>query len=152
LRRWGFRHRAARQWRHQAPARFAVCAIIGTSNRGPYVRLSSFGSSADFFRFAAITSSHHAELCDIPNQRTSARTSFFEHDDAGDEWQWASPFAPVLLHLMQLVRAEAIDDRLGRGIFARFSCFMSLVALSGCLFYARAGARCGAPKSAFTVR
>jgi EmrB/QacA subfamily drug resistance transporter len=142
LRRWGFRTVLLGNGVISAGA-IAVCAIIGTSTAAYVVFLLLLVGG--FFRSLQYTSLTTLSYADIPNQRTSAATSFSSMMMQVMNGMGVA-FAAVLLHLMQLVRAEPSTIVSVADIRTVFL-LMSLVALSGCLFYARLAPDAGAEVS-----
>jgi hypothetical protein len=98
-----------------------------------------------FFRSLQFTSLTTLAYADIPNARTSAATSFSSMMQQINNGLGVA-VAAVLLHAMQLFRGEAsmtvsITDI--RTVFV----LMSVVALSGCIFYVRLAPDAGAEVS-----
>ncbi len=142
LRRWGFRTVLLGNGVISAGA-IAVCAIIGTST-SPYVvfLLLLVGG---FFRSLQFTSLTTLSYADIPNHRTSAATSFSSMMMQVMNGMGVA-FAAILLHLMQLVRGE-LSTIVSVADIRTVFLLMSVVALSGCLFYARLASDAGAEVS-----
>ena len=132
LKRWGFRTVLLRNGFISAAA-VAVCAIFGETTPGYVVFLVLL--IGGFFRSLQFTGLTTLAYADIPNHRTSAATSFSSMMQQVMNGMGVA-VAAVLLHFMQFVRSEpssvvsAIDIRL---VFL----LMSLIALAGCIFYAR---------------
>jgi hypothetical protein len=132
LRRWGFRTVLLGNGIISAAA-VAACAFFSASTPGVIVFLVLL--IGGFFRSLQFTSLTTLAYADIPTHRTSAATSFSSMMQQINNGLGVAMTA-VLLHVMQLFHAEAsqmvsiIDIR---AVFVT----MSLVALSGCIFYTR---------------
>jgi hypothetical protein len=98
-----------------------------------------------FFRSLQFTSLTTLAYADIPNSRTSAATSFSSMMQQINNGMGVA-LAAVLLHTMQLFRVESSTTMSNDDIRAVFV-LMSLVALAGCVFYARLAPDAGAEVS-----
>ena len=142
LKRWGFRSVLLGNGMISASA-IAACALIGLST--PIYAVFLVLLIGGFFRSLQYTSLTTLSYADIPNHRTSAATSFSSMVQQVMNGMGVA-LAAVLLHTAQLVRAEpssAVSIVDIRAVFV----VMSLVALSGCFFYARLAADAGAEVS-----
>jgi len=142
LRRWGFRTVLIGNGIISAAA-VAACALVTNSTPGVVVFLILL--IGGFFRSLQFTSLTTLAYADIPNNRTSAATSFSSMMQQINNGLGVA-VAAVLLHMMQLFHVEAsrtvsiVDIRT---VFV----LMSLVALSGCFFYTRLAPDAGAEVS-----
>jgi EmrB/QacA subfamily drug resistance transporter len=142
LRRWGFRTVLLGNGFISAGA-IAACAFIGLST--PIYAVFLVLLVGGFFRSLQFTSLTTLGYADIPHHRTSAATSFSSMMMQVMNGMGVA-VAAVLLHLMQLVRGEpsttvSVDDI--RMVFV----LASLIAVSGCFFYARLAPDAGAEVS-----
>jgi EmrB/QacA subfamily drug resistance transporter len=132
LRRWGFRTVLIGNGIISAAA-VAACALITASTPGVVVFLVLL--IGGFFRSLQFTSLTTLAYADIPNHRTSAATSFSSMMQQINNGLGVA-MAAVLLHVMQLFHTEASQIVSIIDIRAVFV-IMSLVALSGVVFYPR---------------
>lgn len=142
LRRWGFRTVLLGNGFISAGA-VAACALIGLTTPAWVVFLILL--IGGFFRSLQFTALTTLSYADIPNQRTSAATSFSSMMMQVMNGMGVA-VAAVLLHSTQLVRAEpativSIED------FRIVFVLTALVALSACLFYGRLAPDAGAEVS-----
>jgi EmrB/QacA subfamily drug resistance transporter len=142
LKRWGFRTVLLGNGLISAGA-VAACALVTDVTPGYIVFLILL--IGGFFRSLQFTSLTTLAYADIPNARTSAATSFSSMMQQINNGLGVA-VAAVLLHAMQLFRGEAsmtvsITDI--RTVFV----LMSVVALSGCIFYVRLAPDAGAEVS-----
>jgi hypothetical protein len=142
LKRWGFKRVLLGNGTISAGA-IAACAFIGLST--PLYVVFLVLLIGGFFRSLQYTSLTTLSYADIPNQRTSAATSFSSMVQQVMNGMGVA-LAAILLHAAQLARAEpstAVSIVDIRAVFV----VMSLVALSGCLFYGRLASDAGAEVS-----
>jgi len=142
LRRWGFRTVLIGNGIISAAA-VAACAFITASTPGVVVFLVLL--IGGFFRSLQFTSLTTLSYADIPNQRTSAATSFSSMMQQINNGLGVA-LAAVLLHTMQLFHTEASQIVSIVDIRAVFV-IMSLIALSGVIFYTRLPPDAGAEVS-----
>ncbi len=142
LRRWGFRRVLLGNGFISAGA-IAICASVGVST--PVYVAFLILLVGGFFRSLQYTSLTTLSYADISENRTSAATSFSSMMQQVMNGMGVA-LAAVLLHAAQYFRAEGsravtvVDIRI---VFIT----MAVIALSGCLFYARLGADAGAEVS-----
>lgn len=142
LKRWGFRTVLLGNGFISAFA-VAACALIGATTPGYIVFLILLVGG--FFRSLQFTGLTTLAYADIPNHRTSAATSFSSMMQQVMNGMGVA-VAAVLLHLMQLLQGEpstvvSVTD------FRFVFLLMALIALSGCIFYARLAPDAGAEVS-----
>jgi EmrB/QacA subfamily drug resistance transporter len=147
LRRWGFRTVLIGNGIISAAA-VAACAFISASTPGVVVFLILL--IGGFFRSLQFTSLTTLAYADIPNHRTSAATSFSSMMQQINNGLGVA-MAAVLLHAMQLFHTEASETVSIIDIRAVFV-IMSLVAVSGCIFYTRLPPDAGTEVSGHRVR
>jgi EmrB/QacA subfamily drug resistance transporter len=146
LRRWGFRTVLIGNGFISAGA-VAACALITESTPGVIVFLILL--IGGFFRSLQFTSLTTLAYADIPNERTSAATSFSSMMQQINNGLGVA-LAAVLLHVMQLFHTEASQTVSIVDIRTVFV-IMSLVALSGCIFYVRLPPDAGAEVSGHRI-
>ena len=142
LRRWGFRTVLIGNGLLSAAA-VASCALVTVGTPGFLVFLILLVGG--FFRSLQFTSLTTLAYADIPNQRTSAATSFSSMMQQINNGLGVA-FAAVLLHVMQLFHVEAANTVSSADIRTVFV-IMALVAVSACFFYARLAPDAGAEVS-----
>ncbi|HVA15019.1 MAG TPA: MFS transporter [Stellaceae bacterium] len=142
LRRWGFRTVLLGNGFISACA-VAACALVTIGTPGYVVFLILL--IGGFFRSLQFTGLTTLAYADIPNHRTSAATSFSSMMQQINNGMGVA-LAAVLLHTMQRFHVEASSVVSSEDIRAVFV-LMSLVALSGCIFYARLAPDAGAEVS-----
>jgi EmrB/QacA subfamily drug resistance transporter len=146
LRRWGFRTVLIGNGFISAGA-VAACALITESTPGVIVFLILL--IGGFFRSLQFTSLTTLAYADIPNERTSAATSFSSMMQQINNGLGVA-LAAVLLHVMQLFHTEASQTVSIVDIRTVFV-IMSIVALSGCIFYVRLPPDAGAEVSGHRI-
>ncbi|HEY3916732.1 MAG TPA: MFS transporter [Stellaceae bacterium] len=142
LRRWGFRTVLLGNGVISACA-VAACALVTIGTPGYVVFLILLVGG--FFRSLQFTGLTTLAYADIPNRRTSAATSFSSMMQQINNGLGVA-LAAVLLHTMQLFHVETSTTVSGQDIRTVFI-LMSLVALSGCIFYTRLAPNAGAEVS-----
>ena len=142
LRRWGFRTVLLGNGIISAGA-VAACALVGHSTPAYAVFLILLVGG--FFRSLQFTALTTLSYADIPNQRTSAATSFSSMMMQVMNGMGVA-VAAVLLHLMQSLRGE-LASTVSIMDFRVVFILMSLIALSACVFYRRLHADAGAEVS-----
>jgi len=147
LRRWGFRTVLIGNGIISAAA-VAACAFITTSTPGVVVFLILL--IGGFFRSLQFTSLTTLAYADIPNQQTSAATSFSSMMQQINNGLGVA-VAAVLLHVMQLFHTEGAGTVSIVDIRAVFV-IMSLIALSGVIFYRWLAPDAGAEVSGHRLR
>jgi EmrB/QacA subfamily drug resistance transporter len=147
LRRWGFRTVLIGNGIISAAA-VAACAFFSASTPGVVVFLVLL--IGGFFRSLQFTSLTTLAYADIPNQRTSAATSFSSMMQQINNGLGVAMSA-VLLYAMQLFHTEAAGTVSIVDIRAVFV-IMALVALSSVVFYTRLPPNAGTEVSGHRVR
>jgi hypothetical protein len=142
LKRWGFRAVLLGNGLISAGA-VAACALVTVGTPGYVVFLILL--IGGFFRSLQFTGLTTLAYADIPNAQTSAATSFSSMMQQINNGMGVA-LAAVLLHTMQLFHVEATTTVSPDDIRLVFV-LMSLVALSGCFFYARLDPDAGAEVS-----
>jgi hypothetical protein len=142
LRRWGFRTVLIGNGIISSAA-VAVCAVI--TNSTPAVVIFLILLVGGFFRSLQFTSLTTLAYADIPTPRTSAATSFSSMMQQINNGLGVA-VAAVLLHTMQLFHTEGAGTVSIGDIRAVFVT-MSLIALSGVVFYMRLAPDAGAEVS-----
>jgi EmrB/QacA subfamily drug resistance transporter len=142
LRRWGFRNVLLVNGFISAGA-VASCALVG--NATPAYAIFLILLIGGFFRSLQFTSLTTLAYADIPISRTSAATSFSSMMQQINNGMGVA-FAAVLLHVMQLFHTETAGTVSNNDIRTVFI-IMSLVAVTGCFFYAQLSPDAGAEVS-----
>jgi len=142
LRRWGFRSVLLGNGVISAGA-VAACALIGDATPASVIFLILL--IGGFFRSLQFTSLTTLAYADIHTSRTSAATSFSSMMQQVNNGMGVA-LSAVLLHLLQSLHGEALSE-VSAGDIRIVFVLMSLVALSGCIFYPRLSPDAGAEVS-----
>lgn len=142
LRRWGFRTVLFGNGLISAGA-VAACALV-TLVTPPYV-IFTILLVGGFFRSLQFTSLTTLSYADIPDQRTSAATSFQSVMQQVSNGLGVAVSA-ILIHLVPFLRGETAHVASVEDFHLVFG-FMALVAVSACYFYARLPSDIGAEVS-----